>query len=513
MTARSRPDLVLINPGNRKQAYQSLGSNLSAIEPPIWTGMLASFVRHRGFNVQIVDANAEKLSPVAAAGRAADMDPLLIAVVVYGHNPSASTQVMPAATAICTALKDIDTDVKTIMIGGHVAALPERTLRETDCDFVSDGEGFYTLDVLIRELRESRRPRYDRVPGLCRRDRGTLVRNAAAPLLQDLDAHVPGMPWDLLPMRLYRAHNWHCFDDLSCRTPYAAIYTSLGCPFNCSYCCIQAPFRTGEAALARSRNSYRLWSADWVLTQLDVLVNMYGVKSVKFADELFVMNPKHVDAICDGIIRRGYDLNIWAYARVDTVRYGMLEKLKAAGFNWLCYGIESGSARVRDDVNKGYRQDLAHSTIEATRDAGINVLGNYMFGLPEDDFESMQETLDLAIDLNCEFANFYSVMAYPGSELYEQAALDGSPLPEDWGGYGQHAANCLPLPTRHLSGPEVLNFRDDAWQTYFTNTRYLNTITETFGPLTTEHIQEMTSHKLDRQQVGAGSGAEQGTTP
>ena len=498
MSRSAKPDLVLVNPGNRTRIYQSLGSNLSAVEPPIWTGLLASFARNRGLDVRVIDANAEGLSPEQTAERVSEMDPVLTAVVVYGHNPSASTQVMPSAGAICTALKQLDPASPVLMVGGHVAALPERTLREEDCDYVSDGEGFHTIDALVRALKDARRPALDRVPGLWRREGKELVHNASAPLLENLDEDVPGMPWDLLPMDIYRAHNWHCFDDLSRRTPYASIYTTLGCPFHCSYCCIQAPFRTGEAALGRKANSYRLWSADWVLNQIDILVNRYGVKSVKFADELFVMNRAHVEGICDGIVERGYDLNIWAYARVDTVRDGMLEKLKAAGVNWLCYGIESGSARVRDDVHKGYKQDLAYTTIQKTREAGIYVIGNYMFGLPEDDLQSMQETLDLATELNCEFANFYSAMAYPGSELYEQAVRENWPLPADWSGYSQHAANCLPLPTRYLSGPDVLRFRDKAWQTYFTNPTYLDMVTRTFGPLTTEHIREMAAHTLER---------------
>ena len=114
------------------------------------------------------------------------------------------------------------------------------------------------------------------------------------------------------------------------------------------------------------------------------------------------------------IIDRGYDLNIWAYARVDTVKEEMLDKLKRAGFNWLAFGIEAASERVRDNVDKSFGQEEIFRTLEKVRAAGINVIANYIFGLPEDNLESMQATLDLALNLNCEFANFYSAMAYPG---------------------------------------------------------------------------------------------------
>ena len=90
-------DLVLINPGNRTEIYQALGKELSAIEPPVWAGLMASFVRVKGFSVAVVDAAAEQLTPAQTAERVKELNPRLTAVVVYGHQPSASTQNMPAA--------------------------------------------------------------------------------------------------------------------------------------------------------------------------------------------------------------------------------------------------------------------------------------------------------------------------------------------------------------------------------------------------------------------------------
>nr|HID58315.1 radical SAM protein [Desulfobacterales bacterium] len=304
-----------------------------------------------------------------------------------------------------------------------------------------------------------------------------------------------------LPMEKYRAHNWHCFTHIDERQPYASLYTSLGCPFHCHFCCIQAPFKRGEQALGYSPrvNSYRMWNPSSIITQIDILVNEYGVKNIKFADEIFVLNKRHVIGICNQLIERGYDLNIWAYARVDCWTEEMLEKMKRAGINWLCLGIESGSVRVRRDVRKGYRHEDLLKTVEAIRKVGIYIIANYLFGLPEEDMESMQETLKLATELNSEFANFYSAMAYPGSRLYERAMEENLPLPESWTGYSQHAYDTLPLPTRYLSGTEVLRFRDQAFYAYFTNPRYLEMIRQTFGPHIVEHIRKMTSQKLERK--------------
>ena len=131
---------------------------------------------------------------------------------------------------------------------------------------------------------------------------------------------------------------------------------------------------------------------------------------------------------------------------------------------------------------KGFDQNDIAKTIGKVRAAGINVIGNFIFGLPEDNLSSMEATLDLAVELNCEFANFYVAMAYPGSQLYNDAIRKNWSLPETWNGYSQHAVTTLPLPTKYLSAAEVLRFRDEAFQVYFKNPNYLAMISRKFGP-------------------------------
>ncbi len=155
------------------------------------------------------------------------------------------------------------------------------------------------------------------------------------------------------------------------------------------------------------------------------------------------------------------------------------------------------------DVDKGYGIDTVYRTLEQVRKTGINVIGNYIFGLPEDTHETMQQTLDLALDLNCEFGNFYTAMAYPGSPLYRQALSHGWRLPATWSGYSQHARETLPLPTNHLSAGEVLRFRDDAFRRYFSDPGYLAMIRRRFGDATVEGIRAMSRHTLDREYASA----------
>jgi radical SAM superfamily enzyme YgiQ (UPF0313 family) len=491
-------DLVVVNPSGRAAIYQALGASLAAVEPPVWAALLASFIRGRGFSTAIVDAEAEGLDAFAAAERAVAMQPRLIAVVVYGHQPSASTQNMPAAGAVCAEIKRRAPDRPVILVGGHVAALPERTLAEEATDFVCGGEGPYTVADLLDALAAG--ADLAKVRGLWYRDGDAVRSTPAAPLVADLDAEMPGPAWDLLPMNRYRAHNWHALGQPG-RQPYAALYTTLGCPYRCSFCCIQAPFKSGEGLLGLKPgvNSYRFWSASTVMAQLDRLVEDYGVRNVKIADEMFVLNPRHVLAVADAIVARGHDLNLWAYARIDTVKPAMLDRLRRAGVTWLAFGIEAASERVRADVAKDFDQERVFTTIAAVREAGINVIANFIFGLPEDDLASMEATLDMALALNCEFANFYTAMAYPGSPLYATARRLGWALPERWSGYSQHAVDTWPLPTKYCSSAEVLRFRDEAFTTYFTGRRYLDMVTTKFGTAAADEIRAMTGHRLERR--------------
>ncbi len=490
-------DVLLINPGGRVATYQSLAGELAAVEPPVWAGLIASILRHHALSPEIIDANAENLTPEQVAARVDAIAPKLAAVVAYGHQPSASTQSMPAVGAICSAIKRQTPDTPIVIVGGHAAALPERTLVEEDADFLCTGEGPIAVLELANAICAGRDPQEAR--GLCFKRNAQIERSAPAPLLQSLDAEMPQVAWDLLPMQRYRAHNWHCFGGLD-RTPYAAIYTSLGCPYTCSFCCIQAPFKEGEQLAGRSArtNTYRMWSADSVLAQIDVLVHTHGVRNIKIADEMFVLNERHVNGICDGLIARDYGLNLWAYGRVDTITEARAETLKRAGFNWIALGIEAASEGVREGVQKAYAQEQIHRAVHTLRETGIHTIANYIFGLPDDDYDSMEATLDLALELNCEFANFYTAMAYPGSQLYRDATTNGWPLPKTWGGYSQHSRDTLPLPTKHIAAREVLQFRDAAFETYFSFPDYLRMIESTFGPATREEIQRMTAHKLER---------------
>ena len=181
-------------------------------------------------------------------------------------------------------------------------------------------------------------------------------------------------------------------------------------------------------------------------------------------------------------IYEDYCFNMWTYSRVDTVRRSALDLFKQAGVNWLALGVEARNHLVRKEVSKGSFKDVNIRDICSTiNNARINIISNYIFGFPDDTLSTMQETLDLALELNTEMANMYPCQALPGSPIYNTAKKLGWALPDSYEGYAFLSYESQPLPTKYISSAEVLQFRDDAWQTYFTNPAYLSLVEQKFG--------------------------------
>tara|TARA_B100001996_G_scaffold377697_1_gene360717 strand:- start:3129 stop:4646 length:1518 start_codon:yes stop_codon:yes gene_type:complete len=496
----SNIDALFITPPSRLEVYQGLANDYAAIEPPVWSSLIANYLIKKGYTAEILDAEAENLTHEQTAERIAERKPKLAVFMVYGQQPSASTQCMPGGRKTCSKLNKITSkDIKSVVIGTHASALPKKTLEEEPYTYVCQGEGPLTVIELIKFL-SGKTKDIKKIPGLWYMDKDKQVSsNPSAKMFEDLDNDLPGQAWKLLDMKKYKAHNWHTFGRLETINSYASLQTSLGCPFKCTFCCINAPFE---------RNTIRFWSPKHIIGQVKTLVEDYNITNIKIPDEMFVLNPKQVTGICDEIINSGYGkvLNFWAYARIDTLNDDeMLRKMLKAGIRWLALGIESSSKHVRDGVVKGRFDNFdIEGIVKKVRDMGFYVGANYIFGLPDDNFDSMKETLDLSLRVNSEWSNFYSGMAYPGSQLYPMAKNKKWALPDDksgpgWIGYSQHSYETLPLRTENIKGSEVLEFRDKAFNTYFKNQNYLSMIKKTFGDHTVSHIEKMSSHKLKRK--------------
>ena len=506
-------DVLFINPSSSLQAYQGLAETYAAIEPPTWALLLAQSCRAKGFGVAILDCDAERLSLQSAVDRIKAADARLVVFVVYGQNPNSGTTGMIGASALAKELKQQYREFPICFVGSHTSALPLEVLQNPFVDFVLLNEGVYALHNL---LKTDLRSQLDKVLGIGFKSIDAagevkLVLNPPQQVVpQDrMDIDMPGYAWDLLPYRsrpldLYRAHFWHAEFAHEKRTPFAAIYTSLGCTFACDFCMINIVNRTDNGSEINASNSrgMRYWGTKLISDELEKLATM-GVETVRISDEMFFLNRRYYEPLLNEVIKRKLKLRMWAYSRVDTVRPDYLELFQRAGINWLALGIEAGNQKVRQEVSKGtFKEVNIRDVCSTVRATGMNVISNYIFGFPEDNYTTMRETLDLALELNTEMANMYPCQALPGSPMYHSAKRNGWKLPDSYGGYAFLSYESEPLPTKYLSAAEVLKFRDEAWQTYFSNPAYLNLVAAKFGATERKNVEGMAKIRLRRRILG-----------
>ncbi len=500
-------DIIFVQPNGAGKIYQSLSQDHSAIETPIWAAMLANRCRSLGYGVVILDCEAERLSTTESAKQIKDANARIVCIVVYGQQPSSSSQNMSGAVETADKLKEINPDSKILFVGPHPSALPLENLAEPSIDMICQNEGVYTISDLLKVEDLDDENMLKKVEGLGFKIDGNPFLNKISPIVSraNLETDLPGMAWDLLPnVNKYRTSGWHSWSNNSDKGPFASIYTSLGCPNKCSFCMINIISRTeqGSDISSADSNKFRWWNPEFIIKQFDQIAKM-GVKNVKIADELFVLSPQHFMRICELLIERNYGFNIWAYSRIDTCKPKYLETLKRAGVNWLALGIENPNTQLRGEVHKdGFQEVKILDVIRDIQNAGINVAGNYIFGLPMDTKDSMQATSDFVLENLTEMVNFYSAMAYPGSPLHLTAKKKGWELPKKYEGYSQHSYETLNLSNDHLTNAEILEFRDKAWMKIHTSPKYLSMLESKFGPKARENVESSTKINIKRRILG-----------
>jgi radical SAM superfamily enzyme YgiQ (UPF0313 family) len=505
-------DTLFITSNNSNGIYQELSNKYSAIETPTWSLLLAQSCRSQNYKVAILDCLAENLSDENAYLRIKKLNPKLLCFVVYGQNVNAGTTNMSGATRLAKFLKNKDKFFKISFIGSHVQALPVETLKnENEIDFVFSNEGIYALWNILK-LDSFNDENLKKINGIVFRDsKNNIIFNSVEKLVPQsrMDIDMPGYAWDLLPYNkkpfdLYRSPMWHAEYIEEQRAPYAAIQTSLGCQFKCEFCMINILNRNDEKEIGVAGNysGMRFWSPEFIIKEFDKLIR-YGVKTIRIVDEMFLLNPKYYVPICNLLKERNKDdsLRLWAYSRIDTIkRHENLELVRKAGIKWLCLGIESGDKKIRLEVAKGKFEEVdVTKIVNAVHNANIDVMANYIYGLPGDTKETIEKTFQLSKELCTRAWNTYAAMALPGSQLYKNAVDQKIKLPENYEGYSFHSYNSQPLPTASLSAGEILKIRDQKFIEYHTDKKFLIKIKEKFGDNAVKNILDMTNIAIKRK--------------
>ncbi len=488
--------IVLLTINDKQELYGITAKEYSAIQPNISMGLLGSYLKSEDLEVDMFD-ESWGLSINDIVEMLQKDPPVLVGVICSGANPSSSTMSMVGAIKFFQQYNPNKGDTKTFILGGHPTVLPERTLEETNVDYVIKGEGYQTIVRLYKNVIEGKHPmtmnradaNIDFEGVVCKYHKGETFMTGFPPLL-DVNT-LPPIDWSFMKPEKYKAHNWHCFEDIENRSPYGVIWTSFGCPYQCSFCCINNVF---------GKRTYRLRDISSVLKEIDTLVNDYGVKHIKILDELFIIKNKRMDEFIDGLAERQYDVNFWAYARMDTVTPDLLKRLRKVGVKWVAYGMESVSQNVLTNIHKGYNRKFYDEVIDMTRDADMSICADFIAGLWLDNYDTMRETYDFAVEKNFEWLNLYPAFAYPGTPMYQEY-LDGERMnsPTNWAEYSLYGYQCKGVKTKYLTSEQVLQWRDEKFLEYHSRPEYLDMIEKRFGLKTRAHMMEMTKHPLARR--------------
>lgn len=416
----------------------------TAIWAPISLATIAAVLRDDGANVRLYDCVVEEVTREGLAEAAARFRPDLL--VLNSSTPSIEDD-LACAELVAARVPD----VIACAFGIHVSALPVESLQSGKrLDAVAIGEPEGILRDLVREIRgvegrEARLAALARVPGLAWKRGQAIRRNAPAEPIRDL-AELPFPAWDLVDVSRYTMP--------FTGAPFLLVATGRGCPHGCTFC----------AAHAYYGRRLRLRPATRVVDEIEWCRDRFGVEDFLIWTEAFTMDNAYALSVCEEILRRGLRIRFVCNSRVDHVAAPLLARMKEAGCVMIGYGIESGNQETLDRCKKGVTLDQIRNAVRLTREAGIEVTGHMMVGFPGEGREEIARTVAFAKELDLDFVQFYAVVPFPGSRLFEEARREGRITTWD---FRQFEQNFGVLHTGRLDPAEVTRLRSEAYRSFY----------------------------------------------
>lgn len=390
--------ICLISPPYASAVESVIGTS----SPPIGLAYLASMIRSK-HDVKIVDANILGYGLEDVRRELKSFYPDIVGI-------TSTTPSIYEAYRVAEIAKEVREDCTVVIGGPHATFLPEETMIEcNDIDVVVKGEGEETFRELVDTI--ERGEPLDEVRGITFRRGGKIVDTGLRAFIMDID-RLPFPSLDLLPVERYELQG----------VKYLPIISSRGCPFKCSFCASSRLF----GGCWRGRNPEK------VVEEIRLAYEKYRIRNIEFADDTFTLNNKRVVRICDEIMREKLDILWGASSRVDTINRGLAQKMKRAGC-WIIYlGIESASQKILDSIGKRITINQIVRAVKALKDAGIQTLGSFIIGFPEETLETAEKTISFAKKLGLDYAQFSILTPYPGTPIYEYANKNGLLITKDW---------------------------------------------------------------------------------
>ena len=409
---------------------------------PFYLAYATSILERAGHQCCLVDGIAERISEEDFFERIRTDGPDLILLEVSTASIETDLRQAHQARVLCP-------NARLAFCGPHLAMYePEFLDRETDVDFVLQGEYEYTLRDLVSVLESGADVSALRGLGY-RNANGKTRMNPSAEVIRDLDA----LPWPSrkhLPMLNY-------YDQPGgIPEPTLQIWASRGCPFRCIFCAWPQIMYNG--------NLYRTRSPVDVVNEIEAMKKEYGFRSVYFDDDTFNIGKRRILALCEEMCRRDLDLPWAAMARADTSDRETLRAMRDAGLMGIKYGVESASQELIDAAEKHLDLERVEETVRITRELGIRQHLTFSFGLPGETWETIRKTIEFSKRLDPETVQFSIMTPFPGSQFYHQMRDAGMIVTEDFSRYD--GSNTAVIRTQALSPEDLeraLKMAYDAW--------------------------------------------------
>ena len=386
---------------------------LGTTKPPLTPALLAALLRQAACEIRLVDLTAERRSTEQLIAQL-DRDGFVPTLILF---PS-TTPTLDADAAEMAKLK-ARYGAPIFSFGPQASTTPrDSMLRASVVDGMFVGE---PEDAVLALAHLESVDDLSSIPSLTWRRRPTVPGGADS--IVPHTAHgafsgfltAPYPAWDLVPLKLYSL-------PLVNRS-YVLVETSRGCPYACDFCV--APIHQGHKFRERSAKS--------LVDEIERGYRELGIDFFYLWGDTVTLNVKSFTAFCDELIARQLPIRWFGNARADNLTDpAFVHRLRKAGCWMLALGIETESEEIRKDMVKRLERQKIQTAFRNMRDAGIRSFAFFIFGYPGETPATIDHTIDYAIELDPDFANFYPAVPYPGTALHEKAIKDGLLVEEDW---------------------------------------------------------------------------------
>lgn len=341
------------------------------------------------------------------------------------------------ADKIAHITKEVNKNIKVVVGGHHPTFCPDEMIENHDIDFVVTGEGELPLLEIMKQLLSGNKS-FDSAPGIIYREKNTIRKTPAADLIADLNT-LPVPKRELVIDCDYERYRSHY------------VSTARGCPYTCSFCSDRTMWR----------KKVRRRSVKNVITELKYLKDNFNVKCVDFTDGTFTYDMNYLKEFCESLINENINLNWRCTARYNNIKEEILPLLKKSNCAGLYFGLESGSKRILEAIDKRTTVEQIIKVSQMVSDSGLSSITAVMIGLPQETREDIESTLELMQKINTDIFDVNCYVPLPGTELFNKLSKDKRDG-LDWKEIGYKSFNNHF--TENLSRDELTGYLKQAYQ-------------------------------------------------